>query len=115
MGSYAQILSPHDKNIQSSIFENLEPTNFEDAFAEEKITYADHDNLTDPLKATSHGYYNDTLKAILFDEDMNRNFEGKIVYTAMHGVGADYIDQAFATAGFQPVIHVKEQRGTRYI
>ena len=42
---------------------------------------------------------------------MNSKYKGRIVYTAMHGVGADYIDKAFEIAGFQPVIHVKEQRG----
>jgi len=42
---------------------------------------------------------------------MNGNFKGRIVYTAMHGVGASYIDRAFQVAGFLPVIHVKEQKG----
>ena len=42
---------------------------------------------------------------------MNQNCKQKIVYTAMHGVGSDFIDKAFEATGFDPVIHVKEQRG----
>ena len=42
---------------------------------------------------------------------MNQSCRRKIVYTAMHGVGSDFIDKAFEATGFDPVIHVKEQRG----
>merc|ERR1712018_225056 len=54
--------------------------------------------------------YFGTLKSMLFDATMNRRYKGKIVYTPMHGVGANFIDEAFDVCGFQPVIHVKEQR-----
>ena len=50
------------------------------------------------------------MKSILFEEKMNRKYKKKIVYTSMHGVGADTIDLVFDACGFQPVIHVKEQR-----
>ena len=103
-----QILSPHDKNIQKSILDNLEPSN-ENAFNEESIKY-DDSNLIDPLEETSNAYFG-SLKSILYDSNVNRNYAGKIIYTAMHGVGSDYIDQAFEISGFSPVIHVKEQRG----
>ena len=66
--------------------------------------------MIDPLEDTSKDYFG-TLKSMLFDEAMNRKYQGKIVYTAMHGVGANFIDQAFKVSGFQPVMHVKEQRG----
>ena len=50
------------------------------------------------------------MKSILFEEKMNRKYKKKIVYTPMHGVGADTIDLVFDACGFQPVVHVKEQR-----
>ncbi len=36
--------------------------------------------------------------------------EACVAYTAMHGVGADVVDAAFAAAGFDPVHHVDAQR-----
>jgi len=51
---------------------------------------------------------------LIVDFDRNRNFNGRIVYTPMHGVGANYIDRAFQVAGFLPVIHVKDQRGKSF-
>ena len=49
--------------------------------------------------------------SLVNDFDRNAGFKGRIIYTAMHGVGANYIDRAFQVAGFMPVIHVKEQKG----
>ena len=88
--------------------ENLEPFG-EEAFNESRVTY-DDPNLIDPLKESSLAYFS-TLNSILFDKTMNQNCKRKIVYTAMHGVGSDFIDKAFEATGFDPVIHVKEQRG----
>lgn len=34
----------------------------------------------------------------------------RVAYTAMHGVGAELVDRAFAAAGFAPVHHVAAQR-----
>ena len=84
----------------------------EDAFNEERFAYNDIDsNLVDPLNETSVGYFG-SIKSILFDEKMNTRYKGKIVYTAMHGVGADFVDEAFEASGFRnTIIHVKEQRG----
>ena len=42
---------------------------------------------------------------------MNGGSAVKIVYSAMHGVGADFLDRAFRVAGLSPVVHVKKQRG----
>ena len=88
--------------------DNLEPFD-EYAFNEDNINY-DGINLIDPLEEASKGYLG-TLKSMLFDDSMNKRYKGKIVYTSMHGVGANFIDMAFEAAEFQPVIHVKEQRG----
>ena len=89
--------------------DNLEPFS-EEAFDESKITYQ-APSLIDPLKEESSSYFN-ALNSILFDKSMNKKCKRKIVYTAMHGVGAKFIDQAFEATGFDPVIHVKEQKGT---
>ncbi len=64
----------------------------------------------DSREELCNAYYT-MLCNLIVDFDRNRNFNGRIVYTPMHGVGANYIDRAFQVAGFMPVIHVKEQRG----
>ena len=45
-------------------------------------------------------------------EAMNGGSGVKIVYSAMHGVGADFLDRAFKVVGLRPVVHVKKQRGS---
>ena len=42
---------------------------------------------------------------------MNCSFKAPVVYTAMHGVGAGYVDRAVESCGFKPLVHVMEQRG----
>ena len=56
--------------------------------------------------------YYDALPSFVYDEAMNAGSGVKIVYSAMHGVGADFLDRAFKVAGLSPVVHVKKQRGT---
>jgi len=102
-----QILSPHDKNIQKHILDNLEPYS-QETFDDNRIAYS-NPNLIDPLEESSTSYFS-VLNSILFDKSMNQSCRRKIVYTAMHGVGSDFIDKAFKATGFDPVIHVKEQR-----
>ncbi len=65
------------------------------------------------------GRYMDALEerlAVAPDRRRRREEEEEatpVVYTAMHGVGADYVDAAFRRAGFRPLIHVEEQRGKK--
>jgi phosphomannomutase len=66
--------------------------------------------LIDPLGEISKAYF-DAISNDLFNKEMNEKCSKTIVYTAMHGVGANYIDQAVAAAGFKPLVHVQEQRG----
>ena len=61
-------------------------------------------------RSASKVYYDD-LHSFVYDETMNRGSGVKIVYSAMHGVGANFVDRAFEVAGFNPVVHVKKQRG----
>lgn len=102
-----QIKPPHDKNIQKSILNHLKPEC--DAAFDEDLSEFDGSLLFDPHDELCSEYYT-MLKNLLTDEDRNRKFIGRIVYTPMHGVGADYIDRAFEVAAFLPVLHVKEQR-----
>lgn len=101
-----QIKPPHDKNILHSIIENLKPKEDQDSFSDDLSDFKE--NLINP-KVYADTYYN-TLKGLLYDELMNSNFKLKIVYSAMHGVGSSFIDRAFATANFSPVVHVHEQK-----
>ena len=70
-----------------------------------------HESIEDPLETMSEKYFS-ALRNSLYDYEMNKNFGSqKIVYSAMHGVGAEYIDRAFEATGFQPVVQVVEQKG----
>lgn len=101
-----QITPPHDTNILQSINQNLKPKEGQASFSEDLSGFKE--NLINP-KDFVDGYYN-TLKKMVYDESMNSKFDKKIVYSAMHGVGASYIDRAFATAKFAPVVQVAEQQ-----
>ena len=90
----AQILSPHDKNIQAAIMDNLEP-------AEEAFNIPDTDShplISDPL-AEMRSLYNSRLP-LHHSREENSKLQSSLVYTAMHGVGCPYVRQAWQTAGF---------------
>jgi phosphomannomutase len=110
--SSLQIRPPHDKNIQDCIMESLDLDRTKDVF-NYKIKTRDED-VRDPLDEMSEEYFK-ILKASSSEFPLAKSVSGmpKIVYSAMHGVGADFIDQAFRLAGFPPVIHVRTQRGKR--
>jgi phosphomannomutase len=102
-----QIKPPHDTLILKSILEHLQ---IDDPEAYNDDLYKFKEDLKiDPTKEMTDKYYQ-TLKDLLFDESLNEGFKRNIVYTAMHGVGAAFIDQAFAMAKFRPVVHVPEQQ-----
>ena len=83
----AQILSPHDSNIQAAIMDNLEPS--KDAF---KLPDTDsHPLISNPLAEIS-SLYNSRLP-LSNSLEMNSALESSVVYTAMHGVGCPYVCQ----------------------
>ena len=101
-----QIKPPHDRNILQHIADHLKPESSQ-AFNED---LTDTDSLLiDPMEEMFEAYYS-TLIAKLYDENMNRQLQHKIVYSAMHGVGAQFIDEAFKAASLPPVVHVPEQK-----
>ena len=109
-----QIIPPHDVNIQNSILDNLPPASGADSFEEsflERFSPRTVPSLVDGLERYSAEYYDD-LRSFVYDEAMNGGSAVKIVYSAMHGVGADFLDRAFRVAGLGPVVHVKKQRGS---
>ena len=91
-GNGAQILSPHDKNIQKAILENLEP--HPDAF---NVPDTNHPLLKNPMDEIHTSYLS---KLPTFNtKSKNNELCHKIVYTAMHGVGHPYVRQSWITAG----------------
>lgn len=92
----AQIISPHDKGIQKCILENLEPL---DSSWNTKEIYQ-HSLFNDPLNEVLKNYYNDLKDDVLYP-NINEKTNIKFTYTAMHGVGFDYMSRAFETASFK--------------
>ena len=102
----AQILSPHDKNIQAAILDNLQP--HQEAFNVPDTEH--HPLISNPLAEIS-SLYNSRLP-LNNPREENRKLETRMVYTAMHGVGCPYVQQAWDTAGFprDKLLIVEEQR-----
>ncbi|KAG7464250.1 glucose 1,6-bisphosphate synthase [Solea senegalensis] len=102
----AQISSPHDKEILRSIEEQLEPwcASCWDLELVERCSMR-----TDPLTLINSSYM-DELASLCFHRDLNSCCPLKFVHSSFHGVGHDFIQQAFQTFGFAPPIPVPEQK-----
>ncbi|XP_006627963.3 glucose 1,6-bisphosphate synthase isoform X1 [Lepisosteus oculatus] len=101
----AQIASPHDKEILKCIEESLEP--WSDSWKE---NLADSSDLrSDPLEKICRSYMED-LKLVCFHRELNTKTPLKFVHTAFHGVGHEYVQQAFRVFGFLPPLPVPEQK-----
>lgn len=101
----AQILSPHDKNIQAAILDNLEPQT--GAFV---LPDPEHALLSNPWEEINSTYF--TKLPIFNSKEFNSSLHCSVVYTAMHGVGCPYVVQAWAAAGFDPekLLIVEQQK-----
>jgi len=101
----AQILSPHDKNIQAFILKNL-------ATAEESFSAPaeNHPLLTNPWEEINSKYFQSL--PLSNSKEMNACLNNSVVYTAMHGVGFPYVEQAWTAAGFpsDKLLIVEEQK-----
>ena len=102
-----QIKPPHDKLILQSIGRHLKPEN-DQAFNENVEEF--QNLIIDPTDELGNLYYEKLFNSSFDIDNLNCNLSHKIIYSAMHGVGAAYIDKAFDTVHFKPVIHVSEQR-----
>ncbi|KAI1292771.1 Phosphoglucomutase-2 [Halotydeus destructor] len=98
----AQITSPHDKGIQSTIEENLKP--WPEAWDLECI-----ERTEDPMERVKGAYYEQVSKRIL-DAEVVKSTDLKFTYTALHGVGHRYLTEALTVCGFPSIHSVKEQQ-----
>merc|ERR1712223_875217 len=102
-----QIKPPHDKHILASIDDHIVPKD-KLAFSEDLSGFKNL--IVDPTEEMGDLYYNDLREQLYDAEKLNSNFKKKIIYTAMHGVGANYIERAFKMAKFQNPVMVAEQK-----
>uniref|UniRef100_A0A8C7J7Y5 Phosphoglucomutase 2-like 1 n=1 Tax=Oncorhynchus kisutch TaxID=8019 RepID=A0A8C7J7Y5_ONCKI len=101
----AQISSPNDKEILKCIEESSEP--WSESWNE---SLADNSPLrSDPLREISKKYMED-LSSVCFHRELNTKSPLKFVHSSFHGVGHDYVQQAFRAFGFPPPIPVPEQK-----
>ncbi|XP_008559651.1 phosphopentomutase [Microplitis demolitor] len=100
----AQIITPHDKGISKHILMNLKP--LESSWATDKIYSSPL--YKDPL-AQVMSSYNELIKEEVIYPEINKKTDLKITYTAMHGVGYEYMRQAFKAANLNELIPVEEQ------
>ncbi|KAK0082470.1 hypothetical protein PV325_010353 [Microctonus aethiopoides] len=100
-----QIISPHDKQIQTYIMNNLKPqlSSWDTSIIYKSSLY------NDPLNKIMQCYF-DNIKQNTLYPDVNYNTVLKFTYTAMHGVGFNYMTEAFNVANFKPFVVVEEQR-----
>ncbi|EKE43006.1 phosphoglucomutase/phosphomannomutase family protein [Entamoeba nuttalli P19] len=90
-----QIIEPIDANIASKIHSNLEPWD---------LSNVDISKVIDPLADVSAEYYKQMMLTIPHFECPEQP-KVKYVYTAMHGVGSKYVQDAFKTAKLpQPIL-----------
>ncbi|KAG5676830.1 hypothetical protein PVAND_006637 [Polypedilum vanderplanki] len=103
----AQIISPHDKNIQNSILKNLNPLPSSWKTEEAMKSSLLHDPYDEMFKL-----YFDKLQATIPPKfyKINEEAQLKIVYTAMHGVGYPFVQKAYEISNLKPVHAVIEQR-----
>lgn len=101
----AQISSPHDKEILRCIEESTEPwsQSWNDSLADSSPL------RRDPLPEICRSYMDD-LNSLCFHRELNKKSLLKFVHSSFHGVGHDYVQQAFKAFGFVPPIPVPEQK-----
>lgn len=94
----SQIISPHDKEIQKNILDNLEPLA---SSWDTSIVYS-NPLFKDPLQEVMASYFNDVKSDVLYPE-INKSTSLKFVYTPVHGVGYNYMTEAFKAANFKVI------------
>nr|CAD7572803.1 unnamed protein product [Timema californicum] len=101
----SQIIPPHDKNIQKSIVEQLTP--WETSWDTSVLLTSNL--LKDPYSEVWDAYF-DLLRGTVVYPMVNVRSPLKFTYTAMHGVGYPYMEEAFNVVHLQPFLTVLEQR-----
>eukprot|EP00761_Pharyngomonas_kirbyi_P013416 gb/GECH01013445.1/.p1 GENE.gb/GECH01013445.1/~~gb/GECH01013445.1/.p1 ORF type:complete len:596 (+),score=192.16 gb/GECH01013445.1/:1-1788(+) len=102
----AQIIPPTDKYIYDAINNNL---NLWDgvSFDEEKIR--NHENLVDPLDDIVSSYFKQIREKYCFTPEQNPQSPVKVTYTAMHGVGAEWVSKALESFNLPSYIPTQQQ------
>lgn len=104
----AQINTPHDKNIQANILQNLVPWN--DAMWETaSLTYQTEEQLVDPLSVVMDKYFGALMQSATRASLVSQT-DLRAVYTALHGVGHEYLTEAFKRLGFANYFPVLSQK-----
>ncbi|XP_062132045.1 glucose 1,6-bisphosphate synthase [Drosophila sulfurigaster albostrigata] len=103
----APILTPHDKNIIAAMMKRLEPL----PSSWDLSILDDHALLIDPFREVYPAYY-ETMKQLIPPEyvETNECSQLRFVYTALHGVGFQYVREAFYQARLKPLIPVMQQK-----
>ncbi|XP_044731684.1 phosphoglucomutase-2 [Chrysoperla carnea] len=102
----SQIISPADKEVTKCILKNLTPleTSWDIAIVHRC------DFLRDPLPQTLVNYYLKLGKDLLNEHKaINGVSDLKFTYTAMHGVGYNYVVRGFKLAGLQLIPVIEQQ------
>lgn len=110
-GNGAQIITPHDKGIQRSIMQHLEPLDSSwDTDFLKKCSIVE-----DPFEEMYDAYYRIfkhqiPRKFLECNEQQQLKSDIRFVYTAMHGVGWQFIQRAFKEAKLPELLAVEEQK-----
>jgi len=103
----APILTPHDKNIQTAMMKRLEPL----PSSWDLSILDDHALLVDPFREVYPAYY-EAMKKLLPHTYLETNecSQLRFIYTPLHGVGFQYVREAFYQARLKPLIPVIRQK-----
>lgn len=104
----AQILSPHDSNIQSHILQNLVPWGDYMWQADSLVYGKSASDLVDPLEEVMEKYMSQLVDNAT-QTDLVSSTDLRVVYTALHGVGHEYLTEAFKRLGFKHYFPVLTQ------
>nr|AOE43343.1 phosphoglucomutase [Cavenderia deminutiva] len=106
-----QINTPHDKHISELIESNLEPWNVCIYITLQINIDKLLSGVIDPLQVVTSSYMSKIEKYSVkhLPQPLKLATEQKIVYTAMHGVGAEYAKLAFEAFSLPPFIPVTQQ------
>lgn len=103
----APLLTPHDKQINEAMLKNLEPM----PSSWDLSILDDHPLFIDPFREVYADYYEEMKNKIPEPYlETNECSQLRFVYTPLHGVGFNYIREAFYQARLKPVIPVPQQK-----
>lgn len=105
-GNGAQLCDPHDTLIADQILLNLAPwVDYKTAAAAVRSSPL----CVDALAEVADAYFAEMASTLCFQRPANAAAALRIVYTAMHGVGAPFAARAFAAFGHVPFVPVPLQ------